>query len=72
MKSKVFVFLAVFLIAFVALPESQAFTAGGGGNIPGGVGKKRELMVSRLVFLLKEVLSSYFLHVHHLKFVFLL
>ena len=37
---------AVFLLTVLAFPESQAFTAGGGGNIPGGYGKKREIMVS--------------------------
>ena len=44
MNTKVFVLFAVLLLAVAVIPESEAFTAGGGGNIPGG-GKKRELMV---------------------------
>ena len=44
MKSKVLLVFAVFLLAVSFVPESEAFTAGGGGNIPRGA--KREFQVS--------------------------
>ena len=45
MNSKLCVLLALLLLAVAVIPESEAFTAGGGGNIPGAAGKKRELLV---------------------------
>lgn len=43
MNTKAVLFLVVVLMAFVTVQEAHAFTAGGGGNIPGA--GKREFMV---------------------------
>ncbi|CAH3031984.1 unnamed protein product [Porites evermanni] len=40
MNSKVFLILVVLVLAVSFVPDSDAFTAGGGGNIPRGA--KRE------------------------------
>lgn len=45
MKTKVMLLFALLLLASSFVTESDAFTAGGGGNLPGGF-RKREKEVS--------------------------
>jgi len=45
MNSKVVLVIAVLVLAVSFVPESEAFTAGGGGNIPRAA--KREYEVSK-------------------------
>lgn len=44
MNSKALIILVVVLMAVAMVPETNAFTAGGGGNVPSG---KREYMKVR-------------------------
>jgi len=44
MNSKVFLIFVVLVLAVSFVPDGEAFTAGGGGNIPRGA--KREYAVS--------------------------
>ena len=56
MKSNVLLVFAVLLLAVSFVPESEAFTAGGGGNIPRGA--KREFQVSLQISCVSLILSS--------------
>ena len=46
MNSKVLLVLAILVLAVSFVPESEAFTAGGGGNIPRGAKREYEVRFS--------------------------